>query len=405
MHAPLAVAAMNRATLAFSDGQLERAFRAEYARKSLPLVRFSLLLAIALYATFGFLDSSIIPDAQAAAWLIRYAVFCPYTLAVFGLTFSEAFPRRHQHLLVLLSLLAAAGITAMIVLARPPGSDLYYAGLLLTCSAILTFFRLRVVIAVPTAWAVVVMYEVAALLLTETPAEIVVSNSFFLIGLNIIGMAACSSMEWQVRRESVDRLLIGDKTRQIDALRQESEYRSRHDDLTGLPNRRDFYELVEERISQRIERLATFALVMIDVDHFKRINDTFGHSVGDDVLREVACRLRGSLRRDDVLYRYGGEEFLLLLPETGVDGAVEIVERVRALVASRPIRTGDLAVPLTVSLGVAPASAELEPIDLLVERADAALFRAKQRGRDRVVLWDTAGHARQSAQGGTPLLA
>ena len=379
--------AMGRLTLAFTDPRLEREFRAEYARKSLPQVRFSLLMATLLYSAFGLLDGSIVPDVQQTAWIIRYGIFCPFALGAFGLSFSHHFVHKQQAILVLLGLLAAAGILAIIVLARPPGSYLYYAGLLMTCSAILTFMRLRFAIATPTAWLVVAMYEAAALTLTETPMEIVTSNSFFLVGLNVIGMTACYAMERYARTDFIDRARIEEKSRQIDDLRRQAEFLSRHDYLTSLPNRRYFYEILGEHSIQYVEGYRLCSVIMVDIDHFKHINDRHGHRVGDVALREVAHSLRLGVRSGDLVCRYGGEEFLVFLPETGATEAAHVAERIRAQLAEAAIPTGRSSIRLTVSAGVATADNALEKIDRLIERADAALYRSKQLGRNRVVAW------------------
>ena len=126
---------------------------------------------------------------------------------------------------------------------------------------------------------------------------------------------------------------------------------------------------------------------MIDLDHFKRVNDTYGHLVGDDVLRDVAQLLSDTIRGSDIVARYGGEEFLVLLPETDDDGAESFAERIRAAVEAHVVQqdAGGAALRLTASVGVAvfPA-ARIESVEDLFARADAALYRAKADGRNRV---------------------
>jgi len=123
---------------------------------------------------------------------------------------------------------------------------------------------------------------------------------------------------------------------------------------------------------------------MVDIDHFKRLNDNHGHATGDIVLREVAGAIAGAVREDDVPARFGGEEFAVLLRNPSEAVALEIGERVRAAVAGLDL--GDLGISkVTVSVGVAISTAPDQPIDVLVEDADRALYRAKRAGRDRVV--------------------
>ncbi|HCI12387.1 MAG: hypothetical protein A2063_01780 [Gallionellales bacterium GWA2_60_142] len=156
------------------------------------------------------------------------------------------------------------------------------------------------------------------------------------------------------------------------------------DSLTGIPNRRALMELAEHALARRGSSPMT--LLMIDVDHFKRINDTHGHPAGDAVLRQVARRLAGRLRGGDVLGRYGGEEFCVLAPDTDAEGAMTLAESLRDIIAFRPLTTDLGELQVTVSIGVAccPDDKSRELKDLLAE-ADAALYAAKEAGRNRVV--------------------
>jgi diguanylate cyclase (GGDEF)-like protein len=124
---------------------------------------------------------------------------------------------------------------------------------------------------------------------------------------------------------------------------------------------------------------------MVDIDHFKRINDTYGHPVGDEVIRVVAERLRDALRDADVLGRYGGEEFALIVPQTGA-AAAELAERLRHVVSGNPVPTAAGPLPVTISVGLACLDGADEDLRQLLSRADGALYQAKQAGRDRVCI-------------------
>jgi diguanylate cyclase (GGDEF)-like protein len=176
----------------------------------------------------------------------------------------------------------------------------------------------------------------------------------------------------------------------------ELEVLATRDPLTGVANQRHFHHLaaLELNHARRMDR--SFALLAMDIDHFKRINDTWGHAVGDQALKGFVAACRVALREYDVLGRVGGEEFAVALPNTGLDGAHVIAERLRLQVEEMVIRPpGGEPFELTVSVGVAassPASREAEeadgPIEVpaLLARADAALYRAKAHGRNRVVM-------------------
>jgi diguanylate cyclase (GGDEF)-like protein len=175
------------------------------------------------------------------------------------------------------------------------------------------------------------------------------------------------------------------------AERKKMEARLQHlaitDPLTGLYNRRHFFEL-SQRIFSRILGLdIPLSALMIDADHFKEVNDRYGHMIGDQVLQGLARRLREKLRRGEILGRYGGEEFAVLLPETGLMAARQVAERLRAEVSQRAIASDRGDIPLTVTIGAACVSETDERIDQLLDKADKALFIAKQAGRNQVAAW------------------
>jgi two-component system, cell cycle response regulator len=169
------------------------------------------------------------------------------------------------------------------------------------------------------------------------------------------------------------------------------------DDLTGVYNRRSLFHALETELSRSHRYGRTLSLMMLDLDHFKAVNDRHGHGAGDTVLRQVAQAVQSVVRTMDVVCRYGGEEFCVILPETNPAGAARAAERVRAAVEKNPIQTSVAELAVTVSIGVAtwvPDGTEQLP-DLLAE-ADRALLEAKRLGRNRVRVHDrSAAGSRQ----------
>jgi diguanylate cyclase (GGDEF)-like protein len=164
---------------------------------------------------------------------------------------------------------------------------------------------------------------------------------------------------------------------------REAETRASTDALTGLPNRRYFDEYLG-LLGRRRRAEDRIGVLMVDIDRFKRLNDTFGHAVGDHVLREVAHAIASAVRDDDVPARFGGEEFAVLLKNPSAKVALDVGERVRRAVAALDLRR--LGVPgVSVSVGVAVADDPDIPLDVVIDEADRALYRAKRGGRDRVV--------------------
>src|SRR5437016_2499923 len=166
------------------------------------------------------------------------------------------------------------------------------------------------------------------------------------------------------------------------------------DPLTGLPNRRHMQEFLAREIHRARRRQSPLAAMLLDIDHFKRYNDTYGHPAGDEALRFVAETLLASVRAEDLACRYGGEEFVLLLPECSLHQAVSRAEEIRNRLRSLyEERAGELPQVITASIGVAAFPETTDNADLLIKCADEALYEAKRAGRDRVGIAQTARSA------------
>ncbi len=195
----------------------------------------------------------------------------------------------------------------------------------------------------------------------------------WLLGSGLIGLVA-----WRSQRESAER-----------ARAEHAEELASHDGLTGLYNHREFYSLLEDEIARTQRYKRPVSLLMLDIDHFKRVNDTHGHQGGDAILKGLSDLLVKQARAIDRVCRYGGEEIVVILPETDATAAANIAERLRAAVEREPFDIGDgRIVNITVSIGVASFLTDADSAQALVTAADTAMYAAKQGGRNRVTRYE-----------------
>lgn len=218
----------------------------------------------------------------------------------------------------------------------------------------------------------------------EAPLKIVFTTPlqwFFLVHPLLFG--TLFGILGSVRRE---------KDREVAELIKELQILSIRDPLTGLSNRRDFVHAFADELARISRKEASLSLIFADLDHFKRVNDTYGHHVGDQVLKATATHLRSCCRPYDTPARWGGEEFIILLPDTDELEAAGFAERIRTSLKDGLSPT--IPFPVTISLGVAQYLPG-ESLEVLVERADRALYFAKQNGRNQVLRWSSIAPASQ----------
>lgn len=173
--------------------------------------------------------------------------------------------------------------------------------------------------------------------------------------------------------------------KRVNALLDEA---ARRDYLTGLSNRRDMIERIESEISRAKRHGDSFSIIVADIDRFKEVNDTHGHEAGDEILKSVAEALRRSLRLEDHCARWGGEEFLICLPETNISSAASVAEKLKGCVAANKVDYGGATLSVTISLGVS-CHDPLSKIEEVIRAADGAMLEAKRKGRNRVETVDS----------------
>ncbi len=171
-------------------------------------------------------------------------------------------------------------------------------------------------------------------------------------------------------------------------LYENAEHLATMDSLTSLFNRRHFFQLAQSEFDRANRYQHALSILMIDIDYFKQVNDKFGHLIGDQVLQQISNRFRSHLRSSDFIGRYGGEEFVVLMPETDLENGRIIADRIRASITDRPFVTDKGEISLTISVGVASKQLDMEgTLEMVLDHADQALMQAKSLGRNKVSIW------------------
>ena len=173
----------------------------------------------------------------------------------------------------------------------------------------------------------------------------------------------------------------------IDKNIEKLQYNASYDFLTKIFNRKTYFEISEEIFELSKRQNEPFSILLIDIDHFKRINDTYGHLIGDEVLKFVSSNISKLLRKSDILGRYGGEEFIVTLPNTKLDNAKTIAEKINKYIYDNHYVNETYNLQLSVSVGIAQIKKETNLTDL-IHKADEALYKAKNYGRNRVVVYE-----------------
>lgn len=180
---------------------------------------------------------------------------------------------------------------------------------------------------------------------------------------------------------------VAERTQELSILYQNAEKRARVDELTGISNRREFFELGELVHNQTKRTKTPYTIVMIDIDNFKRVNDKYGHAIGDEVIRSITTSITSVTRKSDVVARIGGEEFALILTNTPYNQVKNLTERIRSTVEHSHVVSSNSKITSTVSIGVAEYQPQDSHIGVVLARADKALYQAKESGKNKVTFW------------------
>ena len=356
------------------QGGLEPAFRRYHAQTYLRRMRWALLVAVLLVLLFAVLDLIALPEGVREPTLaIRLGLMLPLLLLASWATFLP----RLRPFLQLITGVCALGcglvVAAIVWISRSQNFPLPYEGIILVTVFLYFLLGLRFATAVTCGWLVFLAYLLVELA-AGLPARVLVYNAFFLAMTNLICSVGCYFLEYGARENFLAQGLLQDLVEK--------------DFLTGLLNRRAFSEKAGRRWRQALREQQPLALVMMDVDFFKRYNDHYGHLAGDAVLRAIARVLAEHARRPlDCVARYGGEEFVGLWYGLDEARALAITESIRSEIQALdlPHAASGVAAVVTLSIGVAHVLPPTPPsLEDALRLADAALYLAKDSGRNQV---------------------
>lgn len=374
-------------SLRFDIPAIEASFRSHDCRATVPVARFCYFTGCFLWAGFGVVDILLAPDRLGVLWAIRFGVGLP-TLALACLaTYSPALQSRLKLIGVAVTLICGASIVAMTAVLDSPVADSYYVGLILVLFCSYIFAQLRFFQAMISGLGLLALYELVLVLHHDASLSTVINNSAFVISTIYIGLFACLKLEQHRRVEFTDKQTIESDNRRLTQLTSDLEYKSSHDVLTDLLNRRQLATVFDDAVSRSAKDRQATAVMLIDVDRFKQINDQHGHEVGDEVLKQVAHAIRENLSCGDSAFRYGGDEFLVLLPGRSAVGCAAIATRMATSFREwAGVSVTSAGTEVGVSIGVTEVVSPLDALRDVMRLADAAMYEAKRRGRGRIVI-------------------
>ena len=364
----------------FTDPELEEKYNEAYLKENISITRMSLWIWQGANMVLIGMDYLLLGCGRMFLWVVglrlcAFVYFLLFTSSLRRVRQVDIYQRR-----LFVAMMIGAGLFLAINLTRPPTylqhTVVDVVGVLCLYLFFPNRFWYRLIPALLLTFGSILLYVFVKTALT--PGIILVTLVSYAL-VNFLGLLVSARL-YRARRTEYRSLLAEHAAQAKIALL------AMQDDLTGIANRRHFYRQAEAEFAHFQRAKQPLALLMLDLDHFKQINDKYGHGVGDAVLIRFSQYVLTQIRQEDLLGRVGGEEFAILLRDATIAQAMAVAERIREGVAQLPIFGGDDADRFTVSIGIAIAENADASFDVLFGRADKALYRAKQEGRNRVAL-------------------
>lgn len=367
---------------AFANKALQKEYDAGLAPERIRLTRIGVVLAILLNISFASLDLWALPSALASAWSIRIAMNLVLVLC-FAATWHRAFDAIYPLVATTIFLTLGGGVTAMIYVAGPSdlAVDAYYGGLLLTTFGIYTLTYIHFALSASISTVLIASYAAVSIYTHDflNPEKFItlMTNLFFFVAATVLGITA-QGVRDRYSRENY--LLRHSLERDVELKQEETQrasYLAEHDALTGLPNRLKFDKQALRIIDDAHNLEQVVAILFIDLNKFKPVNDNHGHATGDRVLKVIAQRLRSCLRKQDAIARFGGDEFVVC---ACVKDDIAPLTKKLINAIELPVEVRGTEIRLSASIGIAMHTDKTNSLEALIIDADEDMYKRKHSG-------------------------
>lgn len=371
---------MHSITLRFSDRELETSYLKSSLAQERVQGRTAMIVGTIVYLLYGVLDTWNVPeDTQATIWMVRLSALT-IPLIVFLLSYTRVFEAYRHLLLASVGLAAGVGLITMLTFLPVESSPNFYPGLVLATFYTYNFIGTRFIYALCVDIFLLLAYNIVFGGFHNYPLHVLISHDFFIVSANLIGGVAGYLSEKKSR-------LLFIREHELDKDRCKHLSRSLHDSLTGLPNRELLYDRMKQAWLHAEREGFKYCGYFIDLDGFKEVNDRLGHEKGDQVLRQIAQRLRDAVRESDTVARLGGDEFFFLAYGIHTEPEATALARKLISIISSPVSDLPTDMNLGASIGMcffpAPGISDFEEV---IKCADQAMYRAKNAGKGTCVL-------------------
>ena len=367
--------------------EYEKGFCQHYAKKFANHIRLAMFIGIGMFLSSYFFDFINVPD-ETVSWLIRFGIVGPVLLIVAFLSYSRFYHQIQQELILLSAIGLSLGVLGITYHMPEPMRTMYINGIILVMIYALCFSRMRFWNAIKFTAVNFIAINFLLMLETDTTISLALAHNYiFLVGCTLL-LVNNYFLEYAERQEYLQDLIIKTENKQLEIINDRLHQLANQDGLTGLANFRHFDSMLAAEWTRGLRYSYPISLIIVDIDYFKALNDTYGHQYGDDSIMAVANSLKPMARRPgDLSARFGGDEFVIMLVDTDNVNSMRIAEEIRTNVASLQLcnENSKAASFVTITCGVATIVPDqnTDP-NTLFKQADDALYLAKQRGRNSV---------------------